>query len=90
MEPLSELKYEPRGWKNSAFKKFIEPYTTIIDLTQAEDEILASMKPKGRYNIKVAEKSEVTTIWKKCTIENIKAFHGLLTETTKRDQFSAN
>jgi lipid II:glycine glycyltransferase (peptidoglycan interpeptide bridge formation enzyme) len=31
-------------------------YTALIDLTQSEDEILAAMKTKGRYNIRLAEK----------------------------------
>lgn len=31
--------------------------TLIIDLTLSEDEILKQMKPKGRYNIKVAQKA---------------------------------
>jgi lipid II:glycine glycyltransferase (peptidoglycan interpeptide bridge formation enzyme) len=48
------------------------------------------MKPKGRYNIKVAEKSNVTTEWKSCMKENIEIFYKLLTETTKRDGFATN
>jgi len=38
------------------YKKFIPPYTALIDLTQTDEEILAAMKPKGRYNIRLAEK----------------------------------
>jgi lipid II:glycine glycyltransferase (peptidoglycan interpeptide bridge formation enzyme) len=34
-------------------------HTLIIDITKTEEEILGEMKPKGRYNIKVAEKSGV-------------------------------
>lgn len=41
---------------NKYYKKFIPPYTALIDLTQSEDEILAAMKPKGRYNIRLATK----------------------------------
>jgi lipid II:glycine glycyltransferase (peptidoglycan interpeptide bridge formation enzyme) len=44
------------AWKSGYYKKFIPPYTALIDLTQSEDEILAAMKPKGRYNIKLAGK----------------------------------
>lgn len=38
------------------YKKFIPPHTCVIDLTQSTEDILASMKPKGRYNIRLAEK----------------------------------
>lgn len=31
-------------------------FTSIIDITKTEEDILKNMKPKGRYNIKVAEK----------------------------------
>jgi lipid II:glycine glycyltransferase (peptidoglycan interpeptide bridge formation enzyme) len=48
----NELEYFKTGY----YKKFIPPYTAIIDLTKTEDEILAGMKPKGRYNIRLAEK----------------------------------
>lgn len=34
--------------------------TLIIDLQKKEDEILAAMKPKARYNIKVAQKHGIT------------------------------
>jgi len=47
---------EEREFKIWYYKKFITPYTAIIDLTKSEDEILANMKPKGRYNIKLARK----------------------------------
>jgi lipid II:glycine glycyltransferase (peptidoglycan interpeptide bridge formation enzyme) len=40
--------------------KGIQPdQTRIIDLTKTPEEILAQMKQKGRYNIKVAQKHEV-------------------------------
>ncbi|MDR0771814.1 MAG: hypothetical protein LBF15_01845 [Candidatus Peribacteria bacterium] len=34
------------GWKMRAYKKFITPYTALIDLNQTKEEILAKMKPK--------------------------------------------
>ncbi len=33
--------------------------TLYLDLRPSEDEILAGMKPKGRYNIKIAERNQV-------------------------------
>ncbi|MBU0668184.1 peptidoglycan bridge formation glycyltransferase FemA/FemB family protein [Patescibacteria group bacterium] len=66
--------------------------TLLIDLTKSEDQILAQMKPKGRYNIKVAQKHGVTV--EECTAENlqknIQEFYNLFTQTTGRDHFSGH
>lgn len=72
------------------YKKFITPYTAIIDLKKSEDEILTDMKQKGRYNIKLAEKKEIIVEKAEKNRENIKAFYDLMLETTARDHFSAN
>ena len=58
--------------------------TRIIDLSKTEEEILAQMKQKGRYNIKVAQKNDVTV--KEST--DIDAFYDLVTKTGKRDGFT--
>jgi len=34
------------GWGEDYYKKFITPYTAVIDLEKTEEEILANMKPK--------------------------------------------
>lgn len=57
--------------------------TRIIDLTKSDEEILAQMKPKGRYNIKVAAKKNVETHMSR----DVNAFHALAAETGKRDGF---
>jgi len=63
------------------------PDTVIVDLAPDADNILASMKPKWRYNIGLAEKRGVTVNlapageWEK----DIGIFYGLLAETAKRD-----
>lgn len=66
----------------------IPQYTTIIDLKQEEDVILAAMKPKGRYNSKLAAKKGVVV--KEAGLESLDRFYELLLETTKRDGFSPN
>lgn len=58
--------------------------TRLIDLALTEDQILKQMKPKGRYNIGVAEKHGVTVTQS----EDIDAFYGLVKETTARDGFT--
>jgi len=59
--------------------------TRIVDLARSEEEILAQMKPKGRYNISVAQKHGVTVEQS----QDIDAFYGLVKETTHRDKFTA-
>jgi lipid II:glycine glycyltransferase (peptidoglycan interpeptide bridge formation enzyme) len=71
---VSHLRIEPRwqrlpdfarGFQPAAFsdQRFSEPRNTLcIDLRPGEDEILAQMKPKGRYNIRVARKHGVTVV----------------------------
>lgn len=66
--------------------------TLMLDLTKSETEILAQMKPKGRYNIKLAEKHGVTIRESdpkdsKKFSEDITEYHKILHETTMRDKF---
>lgn len=72
------------------YKKFIPPYTALIDLTLWEEEVLKAMKPKGRYNIKLARKKWVVVEQVEKHIWNIKKFHALMSETTQRDNFAGN
>lgn len=78
------------GLRGSYYKKFITPYTAVIDLNKSEEEILASMKPKWRYNIKLAEKNDIVVKKAEITDENIEIFYNLMMETTSRDSFSGN
>lgn len=66
----------------------IPRYSNIIDLTLSEDEILKQMKPKGRYNIKVAQKNGLKS--KIGNIDDIPIFYNLLKETGERDGFFLN
>ena len=73
---------------NFNVKAIIPTFTNILDITKSEDEILTAMKPKGRYNIKLAEKKGVTV--REGTPEEIPQFYHLLEITTARDGFRAN
>jgi lipid II:glycine glycyltransferase (peptidoglycan interpeptide bridge formation enzyme) len=66
--------------------RHIHPQATrIIDLTQSEDDILAQMHPKGRYNIGVARKHGIEV--REGTEKDIDGFYNLLTGTGGRDGF---
>lgn len=58
--------------------------TRIVHIANTEEEILAQMKPKGRYNIKLAEKSGVTVR----SSDSIEAFYALIEKTGGRDGFT--
>jgi peptidoglycan pentaglycine glycine transferase (the first glycine) len=70
---VSHLRIEPRwqrlphfvrGFQPPAFSdRYCEPRNTLcIDLRPSEDEILAQMKLKGRYNVRVARKHGVAVV----------------------------
>ncbi len=83
---LGDREYFKQGY----YKKFIPPYTAVIDLAKSEEEILAAMKPKGRYNIRLAEKKWVVVEQVDKNPYNAKKFFELMQETTSRDNFAGN
>lgn len=75
------------GLKSRKAHAHYQPESTlIVDLSAEEDEILKQMKPKGRYNIKVAQKHDVSIK----ESDNVEAFYKIFKETTRRDQFSGH
>ncbi|MFC4313205.1 peptidoglycan bridge formation glycyltransferase FemA/FemB family protein [Steroidobacter flavus] len=72
-QTVSHLRIEPR-WRS--VPEFVRGFTTLtcpdpyteprstlwIDLRASEEAILAQMKPKGRYNIRVAQRHGVTVV----------------------------
>jgi lipid II:glycine glycyltransferase (peptidoglycan interpeptide bridge formation enzyme) len=64
----------------------IQPQRTIvIDLRPSEEDILAAMKQKTRYNIRLAEKKGVTV--RQGTADDLAAFNRLMSATGQRDRF---
>ena len=77
-------------FKEWYYKKFITPYTAVIDLSQSIEDILSQMKQKWRYNIRLTEKKWVEVKVVEKNDKNIKDFYDLMNETTSRDNFSWN
>lgn len=71
-------------------KYLLEPITRLLDLKKNEEELLSDMKQKGRYNIKLAEKSGCVAKRVDATLQNIDIFYTMLQDTTARDGFSGN
>ena len=59
------------------------PVTVIINLEDSEEAILQAMKPKWRYNIRLAEKKGVTI--RRADEEGLETFYHLYQATAKRD-----
>jgi peptidoglycan pentaglycine glycine transferase (the first glycine) len=90
------LKIEPDVWNdqfilhNSSFiispHNIQPPRTIVVDIKDSEETILSRMKPKCRYNIRLAEKKGITVrAW-----DDIPAFHEMMTVTGGRDNFGVH
>jgi len=67
-----------------AFEEIQPEFRQIIPIHGSIDEILAGMKQKGRYNIKIAQKNNIQVK----TSDNILEFYQMFLETARRDGFS--
>ncbi len=92
------LKVEPDTWDDQPLnmdhgpRSMVSPHniqpprTIVVDIRGTEDEILARMKQKCRYNIRLAEKKGVTVrAW-----DDLDGFHKLMTVTGGRDGFGVH
>ncbi len=90
------LKIEPDAWDYaSRFTGYTlrlsphniqPPRTILVDLRGSEDDILARMKQKTRYNIRLAEKKGVCVrAW-----DDLPAFHEMMQITGQRDGFGVH
>ncbi|MEI6287963.1 MAG: peptidoglycan bridge formation glycyltransferase FemA/FemB family protein [bacterium] len=88
LEPAWQESEENISWlKNNNFKSIgqIQPKSTLVlDLLKSEEDLLQAMKPKTRYNIRVAQKHCIKIDEGK---EYFEAFWNLMKNTSERDQF---
>ena len=89
LEPDFWVGEQPETWNlelETSPHNIQPPRTIIVDTLRSEDEILAKMKQKTRYNIRLAEKKGVTVrAW-----DNIEAFHSMMLVTGGRDGFGVH
>ncbi|MBO4704911.1 MAG: peptidoglycan bridge formation glycyltransferase FemA/FemB family protein [Spirochaetaceae bacterium] len=64
------------------------PDTVLLPLDKTEEELLSAMKPKWRYNIRLAEKKGVTV--KAAGAESIDNFYKVFMETAARDRIAVH
>jgi lipid II:glycine glycyltransferase (peptidoglycan interpeptide bridge formation enzyme) len=85
LSPLLPIQHSTFNIQHSP--RFEQPTATrVIDLTHTDEELLAQMKQKGRYNIGLAERQGVTVE----ESEDIDAFARLAKGTAARDRFQAH
>jgi lipid II:glycine glycyltransferase (peptidoglycan interpeptide bridge formation enzyme) len=74
------------GYGFSPSTEYVQPRRTImVDLCADEDDILARMKSKWRYNIRLAERKEVVV--REGSADDLGSFHALMSVTGERDEF---
>jgi len=73
-----------RGWKLSS-EQIQFKNTVLIDLGQSEEELLARMKPKTRYNIRLASRKGVQV--RPGNVDDLETFYRIYAETSARDEF---
>jgi peptidoglycan pentaglycine glycine transferase (the first glycine) len=73
-----------RGWRSSS-EQIQFRNTILIDLRQSEDDLLASMKAKTRYNVRLAARRGVRV--RMGDPDDLALFYEMYAETSRRDDF---
>ncbi|MDO8592699.1 MAG: peptidoglycan bridge formation glycyltransferase FemA/FemB family protein [bacterium] len=85
-EPVFNFEFSALNFQLSKTIDVQPSKTLILDLTKSEDELLAAMHQKTRYNIRLAEKKDVKIV--EAGAERFEEFWQLLTATGDRDEFN--
>ena len=82
--PILRERLTGQGFRPAAT---VQPRSSmVVDLQGGEADILARMKAKTRYNVRLAGRRGVT-VRPAAGLEEVERFYGLLLETARRDQF---
>jgi lipid II:glycine glycyltransferase (peptidoglycan interpeptide bridge formation enzyme) len=60
--------------------------TLYVNVARSDEELLADMKPKGRYNIRLSQRHGVT-VSEGCAVEDLKRFYPMIIQASYRDHF---
>ena len=72
---------------NQIHEQALQWKSICVDLTRTPDELLAAMKPKWRYNVRLAARRGVTV--RKGGLADLPLLYGMYAETASRDGFVA-
>ena len=81
---ITAVELARRGWIYSSDQIQFRN-TVLVDLSASEEEMLARMKPKTRYNIRLSEKKGVSV--RVGTLEDLPLLYKMYAETSVRDGF---
>lgn len=70
----------------TSFHPLFPKYTFVLDITKSEEELMAQMHQKTRYNVRVAQKHGVE-IKEETDEKSFEDYLSLVEETTKRQRF---
>jgi len=85
-QPTIPTRLSARGHQVPSARSIPPRRTIIVDLRESEEAMLARMKPKCRYNIRLAAKKGITVeAW-----SDVAAFHRMLETTGRRDSFAVH
>ena len=79
---MGRLSFRPSGRLQPA-------RTIVLDIAQSEEELLKGMKPKTRYNVRLAGRRGVR-VRRAATESDLRAFYSLLEITGRRDEFGVH
>jgi peptidoglycan pentaglycine glycine transferase (the first glycine) len=84
-EPLHRERLRALGFRPAPFNSVQPRRTLVVDISSDEKEILAAMKSKTRYNVRLAARKGVTV--REATEADLPAFDALTATTAARDRF---
>ena len=87
-EPIHRERLRTLGFRPAPFSAIQPRRTIVVDISPGEAEILAAMKSKTRYNVRLAARKGVTV--RAASEADLPAFHALMAATAARDQFGVH
>lgn len=89
IDPLEKISFEGVRMRVSASESLQPQKTLMIDLSKSEDELLANMHEKTRYNIRLAERKNVvvSSVIHREAKDDFPIFWEILVSTSQRERF---
>jgi len=87
-EPVHRERLHTLGFRPAPVSSIQPRRTLVVDISPDEEAILAAMKSKTRYNVRLATRKGVTV--RDVTEADLPAFHALMAATAARDRFGVH
>ena len=87
-EPIHRERLRALGFHPAPFSAIQPRRTLVVDISNDEAAILATMKSKTRYNVRLAARKGVAV--REANTADLPAFHALMAATAARDRFGVH